>query len=188
MRGRDGVLPEDVRDLAHDVMAHRLVLSFDALAARVPAREIADRLTAAVPPLIIAPWPPTASWRSGRCSTPPRSCWSASRTSTPPRSPAPSGRPVARGRVVVYSRLGQGAMSSAGSSAATAPHRAPEPQPTGEAKAPEQRRLVTTCRNAQWPGTAASLVTGRSSGAPECGGGPARAFFARLEIGLNQLV
>jgi MoxR-like ATPase len=55
MRGRDYVLPEDVRDLAHDVMAHRLVLSFDALADGVSPREIVNRVLAAVPLPVIAP-------------------------------------------------------------------------------------------------------------------------------------
>ncbi|MGW3344614.1 AAA family ATPase [Nonomuraea rubra] len=55
LRGRDYVLPEDVRDLAHDVMAHRLVLSFDALADGVTPREIVDRVLAAVPLPVIAP-------------------------------------------------------------------------------------------------------------------------------------
>ncbi|WP_084962542.1 AAA family ATPase [Thermoactinospora rubra] len=55
MRGREYVLPEDVRDLAHDVMAHRLVLTFDALADGVQAREVVDRVVAAVPLPVIAP-------------------------------------------------------------------------------------------------------------------------------------
>ena len=55
LRGRDYVLPEDVRDLAHDVMAHRLVLSFDALADGVMPRQVVDRVVAAVPLPIVAP-------------------------------------------------------------------------------------------------------------------------------------
>ncbi|MFG1702536.1 AAA family ATPase [Nonomuraea sp. M3C6] len=55
MRGRDYVLPEDVRDLAHDVMAHRFVLSFDALADGVSPRQLVDRVLAAVPMPVIAP-------------------------------------------------------------------------------------------------------------------------------------
>ncbi|UBU15815.1 AAA family ATPase [Nonomuraea gerenzanensis] len=55
LRGRDYVLPEDVRDLAPDVMAHRLVLSFDALADGVLPRQIVDRVLAAVPLPVIAP-------------------------------------------------------------------------------------------------------------------------------------
>jgi MoxR-like ATPase len=49
------MLPDDVRDLAPDVMAHRLVLSFDALADGVTAREIVNRVLAAVPLPVIAP-------------------------------------------------------------------------------------------------------------------------------------
>ncbi|TDD31069.1 ATPase [Nonomuraea terrae] len=55
MRGRDYVLPEDVRDLAHDVMAHRLVLSFDALADGITPRHVVDRVLNAVPLPVIAP-------------------------------------------------------------------------------------------------------------------------------------
>ncbi|MFB4314387.1 AAA family ATPase [Actinomadura sp. 21ATH] len=55
LRGRDYVLPPDVRDLAQDVMAHRLVLSFDALADGVDARTIVARVTAALPAPRIAP-------------------------------------------------------------------------------------------------------------------------------------
>ncbi|MEW2355997.1 AAA family ATPase [Spirillospora sp. NPDC029432] len=55
LRGRDYVLPPDVRDLAQDVMAHRLVLSFDALADGVDARTIVARVVSAVPAPRIAP-------------------------------------------------------------------------------------------------------------------------------------
>ncbi|MEU4325610.1 AAA family ATPase [Nonomuraea dietziae] len=55
LRGRDYVLPDDVRDLAHDVMAHRLVLSFDALAEGVTSRHIVDRLVETVPLPVVAP-------------------------------------------------------------------------------------------------------------------------------------
>ncbi|MGI5213590.1 AAA family ATPase [Plantactinospora sp. CA-290183] len=55
LRGRDYVLPDDVRELAPDVIAHRLVLSFDAIADGVPAESVVARLVAAVPPPRIAP-------------------------------------------------------------------------------------------------------------------------------------
>ncbi|WP_049561507.1 AAA family ATPase [Nonomuraea sp. SBT364] len=55
MRGRSYVLPDDVRDLAQDVMAHRLVLSFDALADNVSPRSIVDQVLSAVPLPVIAP-------------------------------------------------------------------------------------------------------------------------------------
>ncbi|MFW5417947.1 AAA family ATPase [Nocardiopsis sp. CNT-189] len=50
IRGRDYVLPDDVRLLARDVIAHRLVLSFDALADGISTEQVVDRVLAAVPP------------------------------------------------------------------------------------------------------------------------------------------
>ncbi|WP_017555741.1 AAA family ATPase [Nocardiopsis baichengensis] len=50
LRGRDYVLPDDVRQLAREVMAHRLVLTFDALADGVGTEQVVDRVLAAVPP------------------------------------------------------------------------------------------------------------------------------------------
>ncbi|WP_433337104.1 AAA family ATPase [Spirillospora sp. CA-294931] len=55
LRGRDYVLPADVRDLAVDVIAHRLVLSFDALADGTDGRAIAGRVVSAVEAPRIAP-------------------------------------------------------------------------------------------------------------------------------------
>ena len=49
------MLPEDVRDVAGDVIAHRLVLSYDAVADGVDPRWIVDRVLAAVPAPRIAP-------------------------------------------------------------------------------------------------------------------------------------
>ena len=43
VRGRDYALPEDVHDLALDVLRHRLVLSYEALADSVSADEILRR-------------------------------------------------------------------------------------------------------------------------------------------------
>jgi len=55
LRGRGYVLPGDVRDLAGDVIAHRLLLSFDALADGVQPGSLVDRITAAIPLPRIAP-------------------------------------------------------------------------------------------------------------------------------------
>jgi MoxR-like ATPase len=44
IRGRDFVLPQDVKDMALDVMRHRLVLSFEALADNVTSDQIIDAL------------------------------------------------------------------------------------------------------------------------------------------------
>ena len=49
MRGRDYVLPQDVLDIAADVLRHRLVLSYDALADGVPAEHVVHRVLQSVP-------------------------------------------------------------------------------------------------------------------------------------------
>ena len=49
MRGRDYVLPQDVLDVAADVLRHRLVLSYDALADGVPAEHVVHRVLQSVP-------------------------------------------------------------------------------------------------------------------------------------------
>jgi MoxR-like ATPase len=49
VRGRDYALPQDVLELAPDVMRHRLVLSYEALAEGVTADAILARVLAAVP-------------------------------------------------------------------------------------------------------------------------------------------
>jgi MoxR-like ATPase len=50
LRGRTHAQHHDVRDLAHDVLRHRLVLSYDALADQVKPDELIDRLLATVEP------------------------------------------------------------------------------------------------------------------------------------------
>lgn len=49
MRGRDYVLPQDILDIAVDVLAHRLVLSYDAVADGVPAAHAVRRILQTVP-------------------------------------------------------------------------------------------------------------------------------------------
>jgi MoxR-like ATPase len=49
LRGRRYVLPADMRELAHDVLRHRLVLSYQALAEQVSADEVLDKIIAAIP-------------------------------------------------------------------------------------------------------------------------------------------
>ena len=55
LRGRDYVLPQDVLDIAGDVLAHRLVLSYDAIADGVPAAHAVRRLLQTVPLPQVAP-------------------------------------------------------------------------------------------------------------------------------------
>ncbi|MEV5572193.1 MoxR family ATPase [Spirillospora sp. NPDC052269] len=58
LNGRDYVLPDDVRAVARDVMAHRIVLSFDALADGVDTGDVVEQILAAVPP-------PRVVWNQG---------------------------------------------------------------------------------------------------------------------------
>jgi MoxR-like ATPase len=58
LRGREFVLPEDVRDVCREVLTHRLVLSFDAVADGVDPAELVDRILACVPP-------PRVVWNHG---------------------------------------------------------------------------------------------------------------------------
>jgi len=55
MRGRDYALPQDLADIAPDILRHRLVLSYDALADDIPADAIVDRVLQAVPLPTVAP-------------------------------------------------------------------------------------------------------------------------------------
>jgi MoxR-like ATPase len=50
LNGRDFVLPDDVRAVAPDVMSHRIVLTFDALADGVDTSEVVAQILTAVPP------------------------------------------------------------------------------------------------------------------------------------------
>src|SRR5215207_635001 len=72
VRGRDYVLPQDVVDVAPDVLRHRLVLSYDALADGVPLDHIVSRVLQTVPlpqvsarPQPVAGHPTAASVGSG---------------------------------------------------------------------------------------------------------------------------
>ena len=49
LRGRGHVVTDDIRDLAADVLRHRLVLSYDALSDNVTADQLLERVLAAVP-------------------------------------------------------------------------------------------------------------------------------------------
>jgi MoxR-like ATPase len=50
IHGRNYLLPEDVQVVARDVMAHRLVLTFDAIADGVDPRAVVDRVVGSIPP------------------------------------------------------------------------------------------------------------------------------------------
>ncbi len=56
VRGRDFVVPQDVLDVAPDVLRHRLVLSYDALADGIPVDDILTRLLRVIPLPQISPY------------------------------------------------------------------------------------------------------------------------------------
>ncbi|MCU1600306.1 MAG: ATPase associated with various cellular 3, partial [Frankiales bacterium] len=55
MRGRSYALPGDIADVAVDVLAHRLVLTYDAIADEVPVRRLVEQVLAKVAQPTIAP-------------------------------------------------------------------------------------------------------------------------------------
>ncbi|MEV6305169.1 MoxR family ATPase [Actinoplanes sp. NPDC051861] len=55
LRGREYVLPADIVSVAEDVLAHRLVLAFDAVADGVQPESIVHRILEIVAPPVIAP-------------------------------------------------------------------------------------------------------------------------------------
>ena len=55
LRGRDYVLPQDVLDIAGDVLTHRLVLSYDAIADGVPSAHAVRRILQTIPLPQVAP-------------------------------------------------------------------------------------------------------------------------------------
>lgn len=49
MEGRDFVTPDDIRSITHDVLRHRLILSFEAEAGGITANQVIDSLLSTVP-------------------------------------------------------------------------------------------------------------------------------------------
>nr|WP_033340655.1 MoxR family ATPase [Catenuloplanes japonicus] len=75
LRGRDYALPQDMQDIAPDILRHRLVLSYDALADDIPADHVVQRIMATVPLPSVTPRqgatpaagaPTTAAWPGAR--------------------------------------------------------------------------------------------------------------------------
>jgi MoxR-like ATPase len=49
LRGRSYVMPEDIASLFHDALRHRVVLSYEALAADVAPDQVLDAIIEAIP-------------------------------------------------------------------------------------------------------------------------------------------
>jgi MoxR-like ATPase len=86
MRGRDYVLPQDVLDIAVDVLAHRLVLSYDAIADGIPAAHAIRRILQAVPLPQVSPRQRAGGVVTGAPGAP------------SPQGPPPSGPPLVYGQ------------------------------------------------------------------------------------------
>jgi MoxR-like ATPase len=84
MRGRDHLTPQDVFDVAPDVLRHRLVLSYEALAQGVTPDQVLARVLSTVP----APRPAMAA----AAAPAPSPAYAAGRPAAPaPAAPAPAG-------------------------------------------------------------------------------------------------
>ena len=55
LRGRDYCVPQDVFDVAPDVMRHRLVLSYEALAAELDVEHVLMRILSTIPAPVVSP-------------------------------------------------------------------------------------------------------------------------------------
>ena len=81
IHGRDYVLPDDVQAVARDVMAHRLVLGFDAVADNIAPAQVIDRIVAMVPP-------PTPVWNAAQSAATTSRCSQPAAAAAPPSNPA----------------------------------------------------------------------------------------------------
>jgi MoxR-like ATPase len=69
LRGRNYVVPQDIFDVAPEIMRHRLVLTYEALASDVDAEQILARVMSMVPAPIVQPTlvsAPTDPYYNGR--------------------------------------------------------------------------------------------------------------------------
>jgi MoxR-like ATPase len=55
LRGRDYVIPSDVADVAPEVLPHRLVMSYEALADGVAPATVVERVLAGTPQPVVTP-------------------------------------------------------------------------------------------------------------------------------------
>ena len=49
MQGRDYAVPQDVKDVAHDILRHRLAISYRAEAESITSDDLLDRILSKVP-------------------------------------------------------------------------------------------------------------------------------------------
>jgi MoxR-like ATPase len=91
LRGRSYVLPQDVFDVAPDVLRHRLVLSYEALARELTADHVLARILGTVPAPRIAPsMNPTAAHVAPAPMPPQQAPQPAAATPAPAAAPSPA--------------------------------------------------------------------------------------------------
>jgi len=104
LRGRSYVLPQDVFDVAPDILRHRLVLSYEALARDITVDQVLGRLLSTVPAPRVAPsQDPSAHLRPGggapglapAAPTPASPAWSPAATPSSPAAQTPAADPWA---------------------------------------------------------------------------------------------
>src|SRR6478752_3253918 len=107
LRGRDYALPDDVRDLARDVLRHRIVLSYEALAEDLSADDLLTPILEAVPVPTAPLRERTGGFDGGAGSGGPGGSASVAGAfgAEPPGGPAGSGGPgAARGGDATWAR------------------------------------------------------------------------------------
>ncbi len=101
MRGRSYVVPQDVFDVARDVLRHRIMLSYEALAKSLTADDIINRVLSMVPAATISPVAhrPVPAGGSADSTMPPP----APAPSPAPEAPLPSASPGYTGPAIAPS-------------------------------------------------------------------------------------
>ncbi len=143
LRGRSYVVPQDVFDVARDVLRHRLMLSYEALAKDLSADDVLNRLLAMVPAAAVSPVEHRAP---AAPATPTGTPAPATSAATPPPAPAPSIAPTpttpapvttpSSGAPVPEPGWAASPSTTAPSNPAPAPPPAPAPSPAPSATPP----------------------------------------------------
>lgn len=99
LRGRSYVVPQDMFDVARDVLRHRLMLSYEALAKDLSADDVINRVLSVVPAASISPLPhgqtrPMAVTPSATPAPVPATPAGASPAPLPPSAPVPPPAPA----------------------------------------------------------------------------------------------
>jgi MoxR-like ATPase len=64
LRGRTYATPQEIFDLAPEILRHRLILTYDALARDISIEDVLRRVLSTVPTMWVSPKPNDSSWRS----------------------------------------------------------------------------------------------------------------------------